>query len=596
MGVPALLEDWVHGLEADDLGRAITRLSAQINAVNYSLLQLIAEFDRSGGWREQGTMRSCAHWLAANCGIRLGAAREKVRVARQLPALQQISKSFSEGELSYSKVRAVTRVATADNESFLLQLALENSAGHLEKLLSRFEPVPEPGLEGLLDDQQGVPSEGSASGALSSSHDLPLRHGQPAGHYGGSGHCATSCQGDGSGQGGASCHGDGSGQGGASHHGDGSGQGSNSAHGESSCPGGISGDDLALAHQASHQRGPDSEPTLDPEAARELARELYWFQDKDGMWIIHAKLPPEQGQLVMKALQAIARPLEEERREARRAQQQARMQEVARKILKRHQGETAVESQPIESEAAESQHIEPRPVESQHIEPEPVELQAAESQAAGASANGPAMPTPNHLAYTWAEEKISAEMFSKHMDQVRADALVAMVEHFLASGPDYQGLQGLKGAERCQVVMHVDINTLREQRSGVCCTHGRAHFEDKPWLSPSTARRLSCDASLVTVLENDAGKVLNVGRRSRIVPAPIRRALRERDGVCQYPGCQESEYVDAHHIQHWADGGETRLDNLVTLCRFHHRQLHRGCFDIRLNGDSAEVFWSDKQH
>ncbi|MEQ8802329.1 MAG: HNH endonuclease signature motif containing protein, partial [Haliea sp.] len=150
-------------------------------------------------------------------------------------------------------------------------------------------------------------------------------------------------------------------------------------------------------------------------------------------------------------------------------------------------------------------------------------------------------------------------------------------------------LRGLKGAERCQVVMHVDVNTLREQRSGVCCTHGRAHFEDKPWLSPATARRLSCDASLVTVLEDDAGKVLNVGRKSRIVPERIRRALRERDGVCQYPGCQESEYVDAHHIRHWAEGGETRLDNLVTLCRFHHRQLHRGCFDIRLNGNSAEI-------
>ena len=175
------------------------------------------------------------------------------------------------------------------------------------------------------------------------------------------------------------------------------------------------------------------------------------------------------------------------------------------------------------------------------------------------------------------------------MNQVRADALVAMVEHFLASGPDYRSLQALKASERCQVVLHVDINTLREQRSGVCCTHGRTHFEDKPWLAPSTARRLSCDASLVTVLEDDAGRVLNVGRKSRIVPEHIRRALRERDGVCQYPGCQESEYVDAHHIQHWAEGGETRLENLVTLCRFHHRQLHRGCFDIRLKGNSAEI-------
>ena len=192
---------------------------------------------------------------------------------------------------------------------------------------------------------------------------------------------------------------------------------------------------------------------------------------------------------------------------------------------------------------------------------------------------------PNHFAYARAEEK-SPRTFSQHMNQVRADALVAMVEHFLASGPDYRSL---KGADRCQVVMHLDVNTLREQRSGVCCPHGRAHFEDRPRLSSATARRLSCDASLVTVLEDEAGKVLNVGIKSRIVPERIRRVLRERDGVCRYPGCQESEYVDAHHIRHWAEGGETRLDNLVTLCRFHHRQLHRGCFDIRLNGTSAEI-------
>lgn len=72
-------------------------------------------------------------------------------------------------------------------------------------------------------------------------------------------------------------------------------------------------------------------PEVEEEARREQARELYWFQDEDGMWIIHAKLPPEQGQLVMKALQAVARPLEEERQE----EWKARMQAVARNILRR---------------------------------------------------------------------------------------------------------------------------------------------------------------------------------------------------------------------------------------------------------------------
>lgn len=514
MGVPATNDPGDQGFDLTQLGQAITPLSAQINTANHRLLQMIAEFDRGGGWRDQGTMRSCAHWLAAHCGITLGAAREKVRVARQLQALPGVDDAFAGGDISYSKVRAITRVARPENEGLMLDLARQNSAGHLEKLLSRFEPAPEAGLEGLLD------AEPTATAAESGSRG-------PA--------------------------------------------------------------------QDTTSAGDQSAPTLDPEVARELARELYWFQDQDGMWVIHARLPPEQGQLVMKALQAVARPLEEERQEEWRAAQKARMQAVARRLLQRHrqasghaadEGNIAEENNAADENNAHDASNGGNEGSAGYADPAGI-LDTVRDESEVSEV------LPDHVAYARAEEKITAETFSRHMDRIRADALVAMVEHFLASGPVCPGLQGLKGAERCQVVMHVDINTLREQRSGVCCTHGRAHYEDRPWLSPATARRLSCDASLVTVLEDEAGKVLNVGRRTRIVPATIRRALRERDGVCQYPGCQESEYVDAHHIQHWADGGETRLDNLVTLCRFHHRQLHRGCFDIRLKGDSAEVSWPE---
>ena len=146
MGMPATVEDWPQRLNGAQLGRAITLLSAQINAANHRLLRLIAEFDRCGGWREQGTMRSCAHWLVAHCGITLSAAREKVRVARQLAVLPEVNEAFSEGDLSYSKVRAITRVATPENEGFMVHLAQQNSAGHLERLVSRYEPVAEPGL------------------------------------------------------------------------------------------------------------------------------------------------------------------------------------------------------------------------------------------------------------------------------------------------------------------------------------------------------------------------------------------------------------------------------------------------------------------
>ena len=82
-------------------------------------------------------------------------------------------------------------------------------------------------------------------------------------------------------------------------------------------------------------------------------------------------------------------------------------------------------------------------------------------------------------------------------------------------------------------------------------------------LAAATAKRLACDATLVTVLEDSAGHVLNVGHRTRTIPPAIRRALMLRDGGCRFPGCCKTRFVDAHHIHHWCDGGETSLDNLI---------------------------------
>jgi hypothetical protein len=132
-------------------------------------------------------------------------------------------------------------------------------------------------------------------------------------------------------------------------------------------------------------------------------------------------------------------------------------------------------------------------------------------------------------------------------------------------------------------MLHVDINTLREQGRRTDPVHEHCNLDNKRWISPATARRLSCDTSLITVLEDEGGKVLNIGRRTRTVPSSIGRALSLRDPTCRFPGCCESRYVDAHHIRHWADGGETSLGNLVTLCRYHHRKLHEGAFGITVN-------------
>lgn len=77
------------------------------------------------------------------------------------------------------------------------------------------------------------------------------------------------------------------------------------------------------------------------------------------------------------------------------------------------------------------------------------------------------------------------------------------------------------------------------------------------------------------------GSVLDVGRKTRTVPPAIRRALDHRDGGCRFPGCG-LRFCDAHHIKHWADGGQTRLDNLVLLCRRHHRAVHEEGFTVEI--------------
>ncbi len=115
-----------------DLGDEIATLAAHIHAAEYRFLTLIAEFDRLRGW-EPGGHRSCAHWLAFRTGIDLGAARERVRAARALVELPQISASMEQGELSFAQVRALTRVATAESEGELLELAHCSTAAQLER-------------------------------------------------------------------------------------------------------------------------------------------------------------------------------------------------------------------------------------------------------------------------------------------------------------------------------------------------------------------------------------------------------------------------------------------------------------------------------
>jgi hypothetical protein len=117
----------------EQLGEEIASLSAHLDAAAHRLLECIREFDQAGGWHEQGAL-SCAHWLAWRVGWDTATAREKVRVARALGKLPLIDEAFSCACLSYAKVRALTRVATPQNEGQLLELAMMATAAQLERI------------------------------------------------------------------------------------------------------------------------------------------------------------------------------------------------------------------------------------------------------------------------------------------------------------------------------------------------------------------------------------------------------------------------------------------------------------------------------
>ncbi len=118
----------------EDLGDEIATIAARIHQATHRLLVLLADFDRRRGW-ELGGHRSAAHWLSFRTGIDLGAARERVRAARALVRLPEIGAAMAHGALSFSQVRALTRAATAENESELLEFALGSTTASLERLI-----------------------------------------------------------------------------------------------------------------------------------------------------------------------------------------------------------------------------------------------------------------------------------------------------------------------------------------------------------------------------------------------------------------------------------------------------------------------------
>ena len=373
------------GRAFDELEAKITELWGHLNAATFRFLALVAEFDREKAFERHG-LANTAQWLNWQCGIGPEAAREKVRVARSLEELPEIADAFSKGEISYSKVRAMTRVATPANESVLVHVARHGTAAHVEKLARKFKWTQRR--------------------------------------------------------------------------------------------------DAAKLAQRQHEQ-----------------RSVSYFFDIDDEFVLNARLPREIGAVVRKALETAVEALREPLRKG-------------------------------EDVSAET----------------PLQI-AANAQ--------------------------------------RADALRHIAELFLAHQGEATGAGA--SADRVQVVVHIDQAVLSEQQRAEDEPH-RCELEDGPALALDTARRLACDSTVVGIVEGQGGEPLDIGRKTRSIPAAISRALKARDGGCRFPGCDRTRFCDGHHVVHWANGGETKLENLVTLCGFHHRLVHEGGYGLRRTDDGVLIF------
>jgi hypothetical protein len=361
----------------------ITELAAHIHAATFRLLEVLREYDENKGWHGKGLI-SCAHWLNWKCGIGLGAGREKIRVAHALKDLPRISEEFRLGKVSYSKVRAMTRVATEKNEDYLLSIARYGTAVHVERVVRQYRRIKR-------------------------------------------------CE--------------------------------------------------ALAQENDHHDH----------------RELHWHTDDEGYWVIRGRLTAEQGALVQSVLE---QALDERFREER--------------------------------------------------------------------------DVPAGISTVASDDDYQLQPIAIR----RADALVRLAEGYSASARGPTG-------DRFMVHVHTDMATLKADGTG-----GEAELEGAGNIAAETARRVSCDAGVVHWLDQNNGEPLSIGRKSRTIPPAIRRALQRRDRGCRFLGCSNHRFVDAHHIVHWADGGETAVENLVLMCRHHHRLVHESGYGITRTSEGAIEFSS----
>ena len=513
--------------DVEALGDRIADLAARIQAATYELLVLIRQFDERDGWEG---FASCAHWLSWRIGLAPGAAREKVRVAHALAKLPRLSEAMQRGAVSYSKVRAVTRVATPATEQALLDVALAGTAAHVEQVVRTWRRVDRAAeqaedrrrhesraLHTWVDDDGMI----VVRGRLAPEVGAVLRRALEAALDAGAGTAGPAAGVDGE---------------------------PHAARPDATTPDATAADATMPEAAALEATAPDAaapDATAGGSAAREAADEL-------APTITQRRADA----LGMVAECALAGGLD-------KGTAGDRYQVVVHVDADTladdgQQGEDpAAAARPGDSAASDGAAVDGAAAS------RPGESPAVDGGAAGPDPEKPVRYVPAGTYPRRAEEVYPAA----------DEGSPALPDGPSRSDPD------------------VDGPPRRRRTACPGAAGGQSALDEAGGIhvSAETARRLACDAATVTMQHGPAGEVLDVGRRTRTISPALRRALAARDRHCRFPGCRAVR-CDVHHVKHWAQGGATALGNLVLLCRRHHRAVHEEGFQVALDAAGEARF------
>ncbi len=522
----------------EELGQELTRLAGHINAAQHRFLKLLAALIQRNAWGGDSGMKTPAHWLNYYCGIDLGAAREKVRVAKALGGLPLIDQAFATGAISYSKVRAMTRSATTENEAYLLNIARHGTAQHMETLVRQHQRA-----ERLNSNERAKRQHRERSLSVYYDEDgMLVIQGRFAPEEGAVVFKAL----------------------------------------EAAC------DAIEVeGRQEANERVKEIEQKREMADARVIRQRRGLGQKERSKGKLLEEDERQQkssgrkndkdnanGKEMAQELEQGEELGQNKNLDQTKDQTKEQTKDLARtSSLAQHQED-------IELRTDDKTFLQKRPQEHMEFESRVAEESSVEGESGRTGESGES----NDPDYSVESGEVEAEIPT--FPQKRADAVLRMAEHFLAT--HQQGVRGLANGDKYQVILHLQAGASHDEllAGDYFNSHFNSHLDNGPPLAPDTVRRIACDAALVALAEDADGNILNVGRKSRTVPASIRRALNVRDRGCRYPGCCHSRHVDAHHIEHWCDGGETSLENLVLLCGYHHRLLHEGAYSIeKLAGD-----------